>query len=268
MNYRTYSPHPSLTRYIRCYWTLDGNDTSKGSRERIFPDGCIELIFHHGDVFRKILRETDATTQPRSFLHGQLRRYMEVESTGKIGIFSVRFQPHGLRAFLNVDTHELTGKVVGLEELWGVEGLILEERMLEAASTDERIRIVESFLICKLHSPCDGTIYFCVQAILNSAGSISIEDLSSEVNLGRRQLERNFLRAIGLSPKLLTRIIRFQNTLSKIENNSDMSLTDVAYTSGLYDQSHFIKDFKDFSGLNPLEYFKADAGLGRNLAAG
>jgi transcriptional regulator GlxA family with amidase domain len=91
--------------------------------------------------------------------------------------------------------------------------------------------------------------------------------LSQQVNLGRRQLERNFLVATGLTPKLLTRIVRFQNTLNRIENSSDPSLTGIAYASGFYDQSHFIKDFKEFSGFNPREYIKADIEFGRSLAS-
>ena len=139
--------------------------------------------------------------------------------------------------------------------------------MVEAQSSLERIKIIEEFLVCHLKHGPDQAIHYCVQAILNAGHSKTIETLSREVNLGRRQLERKFISAVGLSPKLLTRIIRFQNTLQTIERNPLTSLTGIAYSGGFFDQSHFIKDFKEFTGFNPKQYFTANLEFAKQLAA-
>lgn len=268
MDYRVYTPSGLLSQYVKYYWTLEAFDNFlPGSRERIFPDGCMELIFHYGDVFKKYSNQVESHNQPRSFIHGQLKSFIEVESTGKIGIFSVRFKPDGLRAFLRIGVDELRENVVSVHDLWGSNGVNLEERMVEARSSLERIKIIEEFLICHLQHRSDQSIHHCVQAIMASGHYKSIEMLSRDVNLSRRQLERKFIFAVGLSPKLLTRIVRFQNTLQSIERDPLTSLTGIAYSGGFFDQSHFIKDFKEFTGFNPKQYFTANLEFAKQLAA-
>ena len=257
MRYRTYPPSEPLSKYVKLYWTLEECGSAPASRERIFPDGCMELIFHYGDLFRRYT-DTNSIIQPRSFLHGQLIRYMEIESTGTIGIFGVRFFPHGLRAFSNIDAHELTGNAVGIVDLWGPDGLLLQQQIIAAPFTECRIRIIETFLLGMLRQHPESAVGFCVSSIVNSCGLKSIQALSQEINLSRRHLERSFIAAVGLSPKMFARIVRFQHALIRVERDQESSLTGIAYSSGFYDQSHFIKDFKEFSGLNPRLYFKAD----------
>src|SRR5689334_609047 len=126
MEYRVYQPHPGLSRFIKCYWTLESGEIPVvSSRERIFPDGCMELVFHFGDLFRKYKRDTAGETQGRSFIHGQLTKYMELEATGKTGIFSVRFKPGGLQPFMDIDPGKLTGDTLGLYDCWKHEGEVL-----------------------------------------------------------------------------------------------------------------------------------------------
>lgn len=265
MQYTVYSPSGPLSPYVKYYWTLE--DSNPGNRERIFPDGCMELIFHYGDLFKKYSNFTDARNQPRSFIHGQLKSFIEVKSTGKIGIFSVRFKPDGLSAFLRMGVDELAENVVSVHDLWGPAGRTLEAKMVEAPSSLERIKIIEEFLISHLQARRDQAIRYCVQAIMSAGHSQSIEMLSKEVNLGRRQLERKFISTVGLNPKFLTRIVRFQNTLQCIERNPMDPLTGIAYSGGFFDQSHFIRDFKEFTGLSPKQYFTAKLELAKQLAA-
>jgi AraC-like DNA-binding protein len=264
MRYRTYQPTSLLSRYIRSYWSLESTNSTAHKRERIFPDGCIELVFNYGDVFRKHFTDFESHRQPRSFVHGQLKRYMEVEPTGAIGIFSIRFEPFGLKAFADVDISQLSDDAILPQDIWKIDGRVLEDKMLDAVSDQQRILIIESFLTARLR-PLDKSIQHAVHSIMSSAGTKSIKELCSEVNLGRRQLERAFLGNVGLSPKLLARIVRFQNTLQRIERKS--FLTGIAHSNGYCDQSHFIRDFKEFSGLNPKQYFKSDLELAKYLVS-
>jgi AraC-like DNA-binding protein len=258
MTYGTYAPDRLLSPYIKLYWTLEDFDASMcPARERIFPDGRVELLFHYGNLFQKYIDDDQVRNQPRSFLHGQIRHFMDVRPTGKIGIFSVRFEPHGLYPFLKQDVSKLTDHTISTYELWGVEGQLLEERIVAADTTAVRIQVIEKFLLQRMRplKMRQDDIDYCIKLIDYSDGLISVEKLSSEVNLSRRHLERKFIERVGITPKLLARITRFQKTLNMIETNSSKSLTTVAYEGGFYDQSHFIRDFKEFTGYNPNTYF-------------
>lgn len=267
MIYHTYLPAPALAPYIRCYWTLESEGHPAQTRERIFPDGCTELVFHCGDLFKKYRQAHTADLQPRSFVHGQLTGFIEIEPTGKTGIFSVRFQPGGLRPFIDVDMNEITGLEVGLRELWNQEGEILEDRMLNARNDRQRIAILEAFFIARLteKKQPDDLIGYCLQAMSASGGSLPMQQLADELNITRRHLERRFVSGVGIPPKLLSRIIRFQHTLQLIESPQFTNLTMAAYDGGFYDQAHFIKDFKAFTGLNPRQYFLEESAWGKYL---
>jgi transcriptional regulator GlxA family with amidase domain len=107
----------------------------------------------------------------------------------------------------------------------------------------------------------------CIRLINHSNGSIPIEKLAYEVNTGRRELERKFLEQVGISPKLLARITRFQKVLNKIETEHINSFTAAAYEGGFYDQSHFIRDFKEFTGYSPNIYFAKNMEFTKHLTS-
>ncbi|MEL1245085.1 helix-turn-helix domain-containing protein [Flavobacterium sp. DGU11] len=258
MDYKVYTPSDALSKQVRYYWSLEsGDDVQAPESHRIFPDGCIELIFHYSGLFRTYDEINNAQTQPLSFVHGQLTSFIEVESTGVIGIFSVRFNPAGLKPFTDTPVQDFTDISVDVREIWGEDGTLLEKEMLGAANNEERVVIIESFLLKKLEAVSfdNSDVEYCVDAMLKSEGTVSIDKLADELEIGKRQLERKFIAAVGLSPKMLARIIRFQNTLQLIEKKEFTNFTNVAYDGGFYDQAHFIKDFKEFTGLNPKQYF-------------
>jgi transcriptional regulator GlxA family with amidase domain len=91
--------------------------------------------------------------------------------------------------------------------------------------------------------------------MLTANGQLSVTELSKQININHRQLERKFSSAIGLSPKQLSKTIRLQSTLKMLINKKFTSLTALAYEGEYYDQAHFIKDFREFTGLTPKEFY-------------
>ena len=257
MEYTTYLPGPELSRQVKFYWSLESSDEMPHEKERIFPDGCIELIFNYGDRFRKFDSETQSHLQPACFIHGQLKTYFELQATGRIGIFSARLHPAGLQPFIDFDVDSFTGRTLTIAEVWGKDGEALEKDMLACTTHTARIAVLEEFLLRKRQAfrVDNAPVEYCVDKMLERVGDVAIDGLADELGISKRQLERKFTAAVGLSPKLLARIIRFQNILQLIENKEFKSFTTVAYEGGFYDQAHFIKDFKDFTGLNPKQYF-------------
>lgn len=258
MEYKTYIPDPSLAKQVKLYWSIESLvDDTPHERERIFPDGCIELIFNYSDHWRKYDTDTEFHIQEPCFIHGQLKTYFELQATGKIGVFSARMHPAGLRPFVDFDIDTFTGNTLTIAQVWGKDGEILEKDMLGCATNEERIQVLEKFLLSKRQAMKvdNAPVEYCVDTMLKTVGNVSIDELAGELKIGKRQLERRFTATVGISPKLLARIIRFQNILQLIENEEFKSFTTVAYEGGFYDQAHFIKDFKDFTGLNPKQYF-------------
>ena len=265
MHYKEYAPCAKLAKFIKCFWFLERDDTSiPPEKERVFPDGCIELIFHYGDLFLKYNRKHKAEIQPRSFIHGQLKKFIELEATGKIGTFGVRFQPGGLHPFIQSAVSDFTEITVPVAHIWPETGAAFEASIMEASNPLERIAIAEEFLLSHLVlQPSYDIVTYCVNTIITHAGNISIDDLATTLHTGRRNLERKFITSVGLSPKFLARIVRFNQTLQLIEANDFSSFTAVAYEGGFYDQAHFIKDFREFTGVNPRQYFSGNLELVR-----
>lgn len=257
MDYRTFETNTDLKALVKCYWTLEGPKEAIPGKQVIVPDGCIEMIFHYGDLYRQYTEDGKSVIQPKCFVIGQLTQPLEVEPAGVTGIFSVRFHPDGFVPFTTLRIKEMENRAVSLEELFGTEGYELGERIVNASSTSERIEEVQAFLFKKLTDieTIDRIVKSTVETIVTANGQLSINELSKQTNINRRQLERKFSSAIGLSPKQLSKTIRLQATLKMLLSNKFTSLTNLAYENDYYDQAHFIKDFRELAGCTPKEFY-------------
>lgn len=257
MNYQTFEPSHDLNEFVKCYWTLDGDIGVITERQTIVPDACVEMIFHYGDSYIQYNEEGKFIVQPRCFVIGQLTRPLQIEPTGKTGIFSVRFHPNGFLPFAIKPIKELENTAVSLENLFGEKGIEIEEKLLSAESTLLKIEFIETFLKVLLsdRKNIDRIVKSTVETILTANGQLKIDELSRKTKINRRQLERKFSSAIGLSPKQLSKTIRLQATLKLLLNGKFTSLAALAYQGEYYDQAHFIKDFKELSGFTPKEIY-------------
>ncbi len=257
MKYQTHDPSHDLATLVKCYWTLESPKERPYERQTIIPDGCMEMIFHYGDLYRQYMENGSSIIQPRSFVIGQLTRPLEIEPTGKTGIFSVRFHPNGFLPFTTIPIKKMENTAVLLEKLFGKDGQEIEEIILNSVSTVERIKHIEAFLLSRLADTkaIDRMVKSIVETILTANGKLSVDELSKQTNINRRQLERKFSSSIGLSPKQLLKTIRLQATLKMLLNSKFTTLTALAYENEYYDQAHFIKDFKEFTGFTPKEFY-------------
>jgi len=257
MEYKTWVPNPSLAHFIKCFWTLEAPVNVSQERQRIVPDGCMEMIFHYGDLFYQYLENGTNVTQPRSFVFGQIIKPLEIAPSGKTGVIAARFHPDGFIPFSTMEINTMDNRAVSLEELYGEQGKILEQDVVLATTTKDRIERIELFLLSKLRSPegVDALAKSSVDLLMRSKGQLSIGSLAEHLQSSKRQLERKFVSTIGLSPKQLSKIIRLQSALKTMEQKHFISLTALAHESGYFDQAHFIKDFKEFTGLSPKQFY-------------
>lgn len=255
-----YQPKRELTEFVKSYWTLEGEKESTPQRNTIVPDGTMKLIFHYGDTYKHHPNNGESIILPKCFLIGQLTKPYVVEPIGITGSFVVRFHPNGFLPFSTIPIKEMENTAIPLDKLFGKDGKEVGENILNANSTFERIKIIETFLLNRLTDKqvIDNIVALTIETILNANGQFSVNEHSLQNNINRRQLTRKFSSTIGLSPKQLSKTIRLQASLKSLLTKEIKSLTDLAYENEYFDQAHFIKDFKEFTGLTPKEFYGDD----------
>lgn len=257
MDYQTFQPHPDLESLISCYWTLEVPADNDSQKQRIVPDGCIEMAFILGDDIKRYTSEDEFILQPRAMVLGQTIEPFYIEPTGYVNTFAIRFYPYGFANFVTEPIKNLANKETPLALLFEEKiAKELEQKIIQAKDVKQRIEIIEGFLLERLNdkSTVENIVKTTVNALLSTNGNAPIKAILKDDLSKRRQLERKFEKQIGVSPKQLGKVIRLQTALKMLLNKEGESLTNIAYESEYYDQAHFIKDFKEFTGTNPKEF--------------
>ena len=249
MEYCERRPKPPLSSFVECFWTLE-SETPSTQPERILPDGCVELILNFGARFSQH-DDDKPRLQPRSFLVGQMTGPILISPTGAVQLLGIRFHPGGTLPFLRVPLHEITDSLVELGSLSSK----LERELLSATSQSplltEKVSAVEACLTNQLLNTTENSWLMLLAArIVETGGLVSVDRLASDAGISSRQLERRFLREVGLGPKLLGRIIRFQQVFRAVEQ-CNSAWAEIAIECGYYDQAHLIRDFNQFARQTP-----------------
>ena len=257
MKYCTIAPPRSLSAYVRFFWTLESDEPYC---HRSMADGCAEMVFHYKGSFDNITNESPEKSFT-SGLHGPSQIFRRYRTEASFAIFGVYFYPFALPHFFSMPASELSNEAPDLKTLLGHAGAELEEKIMLAHSNAERVAIISSFLQTRLFANEDrrqAAISSVISEMIHSRVAVPVEELAKRSFLSMRQFERNFKIFSGFSPKLYSRIIRFQSATTHY-GIANKTLTDIAYDCGYYDQSHFIHEFKQFSGYHPRQYFYGQA---------
>lgn len=252
MNYQVIPPPVKLAKYVRFFWTLE---SCRRYIHRHTADGCVELLFHYKGTFNE-LTKNGKEKSALSLLHGPTSQYKMYETQTGFGIFGVYLYPYALPGLLSIASSELSDQTPGLDILFGNKGKDLEGQMMLARTSQERVKIVSSFLegCFSRYEKQDPAVFYAISSIIQNGGSIDIQRLAESCFVSRRQFERKFRYYSGFSPKTYARIVRFQAAANEYGNHHK-SLVEIALDCGYYDQSHFTHDFKRFSGYTPKAYF-------------
>jgi len=251
LNYRQMAPPEHLKAYIRYLWTWQGSTNTQ--RFKIIADGCPGLIFQKSErpSFYQNGKQVSSF-----FVYGQATKYAEVSFSESITI-GICFRPNALKSIFGIDAFELTDTCMELDDFIGEDGTCLYEQLVQSYSVQAQIALLLSFLESQIqdnHSTIDQQISYAIDMIIRSKGTIALKYLESNLQLSQRTLERKFKQQIGLSPINFLRICRFQASLNQLKNKAYKKLSDVAYTNGYADQSHYIRSFKEFAGLSPFRF--------------
>lgn len=256
MNYQTFMPPEILMPFIKYFWALEGEAIDNAEKTfSAIPDGCPGVIMVQSE--KEAFCTDNNKKLPNIFLYGQTIAPASFTSEGKLGVIGICFQPHALKSIFGVDADELTSSCVDLRLIGKKNNL--PEQLLNAATVDEQIKLLSLYLFDQQQNnnrhPDEITKY-AISQLTRSKGNISLKELQQKVQLSERTLERKFKESVGISPKLFSRIIRFQESLNQMRKSDYDKLSDIAYENDYADQSHFIRVFKEFTGFSPFEYKK------------
>ena len=255
---KSYKPCLPLQNYIESFHVVEntGNQTIR-HQQRVTPNGCFEINFNLGaKIYR---RESNGKNQlhPEFCIGSRVTKQYFLSRKGDIKILGIRFYPWGITPFLKIKASEISDNIFSLEEVFGNEIKTLQEQVLNANSISDAICAIEAHLIKKMYDidKDDKIVTDAIKTIYTSKGHIGLQSLLLRYNISERRLQQRFQSAVGMNPKLYSRLVRFQNSLNQLKN-CEMSLTTVTYLCNYFDQAHFIRDFKYFSGITPKKYLQ------------
>ncbi len=257
MKYQEFVPADALKPYVKCFYVCE-YEHDVVVQDRAFATGCVELMFNLRDGIFEAGHENELSRTPRVELWGQIIKPLTFRSLGKATMLGVRFYPHTASLFLNAPVNLFNDTVGDLIDVVGAEARILHDQLRDSRSLNEQLRMLETFLTNRLYlSEKKQTRFRIVNDVIADVKRDdffdNIEDVAFKYGVSTRYLQKLFLEFTGITPKLYHKISRFQKSLV-LTGKGEESLTSIAYLSGYFDQSHFVRDFKFFTGVAPSTF--------------
>ncbi|MBL8553817.1 MAG: AraC family transcriptional regulator [Phenylobacterium sp.] len=256
MRYAEFPAPEALAPYVHCLWVFEGPAT--GEAQRIAPDGRSELIFHWRTPYLERVGG-DWRPQPGMLFAGQLTRPLHLLAREPAGVVGVRFRTSGAPAYLRSHANPFTDKRIAIGDPPDLGGAPDEAARLALVAAH-----VEARIDARFH---DRAIAVVVARLRESDGRLSQAELCETARLSPRVLQRRFVNAVGVPPRMLASIVRFRRVFEALEAPKVASWTDAAQAAGYFDHPKMARDFRRFLGCTPGEFVKADRGLATSLAA-
>lgn len=236
-------------------------------RDRTLPDGCQEIIFN---VDTDVLRNNGKGyfANPPVELVGQMTRPYDIITQGKQTFFGIKFYPHSFSLFTRQSIHDLRDQSIDARELLPAGFSRAVDQVLARPEFQYFVRVMEQyFRQALLGLDTFNRTYWLVdrsvrQIFLGNASSI--ESLAKHLNVSERYLQLAFKTHVGLSPKQLWKMIRFQRVFQYLDDPGT-PLADLALACDYYDQAHFTHSFKSLAGISPGEYRAMATPLNRHF---
>ncbi|RPD39135.1 helix-turn-helix transcriptional regulator [Chitinophaga barathri] len=251
MNFQQFPPSPLLQPYIKCYWIFATGQ--EGITETIYPSGYLELAINisAGNVVT-ILNDRHIKMPPVEVL-GHLTAPGKITASKSTTLLIARFHPHASAIFFPAQASEFTNDSIDLKDLIKQDAEELFERIMEQETLEQKVAVLDRFLVNKLKGLIKDQQRLELVRHLSAGDTVSVEKLAQRFGVSERYVQKLFLDYVGVTPKSFFNIQRFNKSLQLVRT-STVSLTSIAYECGYFDQAHFIKEFRNFTGLTPSQY--------------
>ncbi|GAA0325500.1 helix-turn-helix domain-containing protein [Bacillus carboniphilus] len=254
MKFEIVQPTKLLRPWIECYWNVQLDTGAKPKNEVILPNGKIEMIFALEGNYQVVNRRTHK--MKHAWLSGIHHEPLEIHYNGKSNLIGIRFYPHGIFPFLHVPIQETVNQVENLYAVWDVFYEEIFETLCMLKGQKNTYIALDQLLLRKIteRKTSHHQVLANIVEQIRMNPQQSIPKLAASIGFTQRHLNRLFKDHTGITPKLLSQIFRFEKAFSYLHSQSEEEVADIISTLGYYDQSHFNKEFKRFSGMTPLEY--------------
>lgn len=232
-------------------------------RELALPTGTISLIFNLSeDRVRNFASASDLEGRrfPGAIVSGAYSRHFVRDTSTPRTTVGVHFKPGGAAPVLGVPASEVADRHVALEDVWGARARALREGLLDAGSPDEVFAVLERALVARLHGP-----RLVHPAIAHALGRLDaspmlsrVDRVREETGYGAKRFIELFRDAVGLPPKVYSRVRRFGAVIDRLSRGARVEWAAVAAESGYCDQSHLNREFRRFAGITPTGYRPVD----------
>jgi AraC-like DNA-binding protein len=251
MKFDIHIPIDQLKPYIKQF-VVSENDVE--NEYKVFPSSGLVIGFQYKGQLTAVQNQIENKLSSAG-ITGITDSYKIFRNSANIGTILVYFTEIGFTHFASHPAHELFNLSLSLDDIFEKSSVTELEEKLAFANTDkQRIKIAEQFLLSQLkHLHTDKLIVEAIKLIYQSNGTIRIKELNEKLAISQSPFEKRFRRIVGTSPKKFASIIRFNAVLDNLHQSK--SLTEICYENNFFDQAHFIKDFKQFTGDTP-EHFK------------
>ncbi|WP_343067656.1 AraC family transcriptional regulator [Winogradskyella flava] len=261
IDFNTHILREPLVNYIESIFHYKGFQPDH-SIERVVPTGHVFIIFELDGITRHTFNKN--TLKPNGnyknvWISGMHKDFLSISAPQNSEMLVVQFKTNGSYPFLHLPIYQLNNKVVNGEAIFGKEILDIRTEVLNKNEASHKFEIIESWLIDRLAK--NKTPKLELVDILSQLQTKPISDHNTIVatySKTQKHLINQFKTYFGLTPKVFHRIFRFNKILQQIQNKQNLVWSQLAYEFGYSDQSHFIKEFKEFSGFNPQEFIKSD----------
>jgi AraC-like DNA-binding protein len=262
MPFLSHIPAAPLSQFVNLLWLHEGY-TQPHAKERILPTGQMQIVINLLQD-RSCVYDRDDTDRCQTFtgslLSGAHSQYQVIGTAQQAYVMGVAFRPGGAFPFLRRPAGELRDTTVSLDTLWGQMAIDLRDRLLEAVTHRNRFEILERALLTELSTDVErnGAVGFALGRFMAAPHTTTIASVSDQIGLSPKRFIQVFRDETGFTPKVFCRIRRFQQALDRMGVGmgvgKNIEWTNVALDCGYFDQSHFIHDFRAFSGINPSSY--------------
>lgn len=251
MKFDKHFPTAQLKPYIK-YYVVSENEME--NEYKVFPSAGLVIGFQYKGKLANV-KDKIVTKLSSAGITGLTDSYLVFKNSADIGTILVYFTEIGFTHFTSHPANELFNLSRSLEDIFDKNSINEVEEKLALANNDRhRIKIVEQFLISQLKDiQTDKLIVEAVKLIYQSNGTIRVNELNKKLFISQSPFEKRFRSVVGTTAKKFASIVRFNTVLNNL--NEPKTLTEIGYENNFFDQAHFIKDFKQFTGDTP-ENFK------------
>jgi AraC-like DNA-binding protein len=257
MIFETYKPTGILRSHVEKYLVVK---TEQAISDAIIPETSPILSFRSKGQHSYLINDIQKDLPPFAItgLRKSVKRIFLSKNTETI---LVKLKPCEAALFFKEPIQNFSEVSISLYDfLPGKVVLGVEEQLMKDSNNHQKISTIENFLLSLFsNNRSNNLIKTAVQKIVLSNGTIKIKELASLLNISLDAFEKQFRKTAGTSPKQFSSIVRLTSLINRVYNNQ--SLAEIAYDYGYFDQSHFIKDFKMFTGKTPLNYLKNPSDL-------